>query len=68
MAKYVITVQIPMLIPQEAVDQLKEDVKKKIDELVAKYGEYEVRTQVRQQTAREQVEEEEKVETKVEEA
>jgi len=46
MAKYQFTIDIPLWLPQDAIDELKTDIKEKLDEIVAKCAQYEVKAKV----------------------
>ncbi len=66
MAKYEFTVNIPVYVPNEALEELKESIKDYLNKLVAECGEYIVEAQVQMKRAdvdmeKEEDEEEEEV-------
>jgi hypothetical protein len=64
-AKYEFTIEIPIYLPQVAVDEIKTRLKDRMRELISKCGEYQVELDVRMKTipaAEEKAEKEEKEE------
>jgi len=59
MAKYEFTVNIPVYVPNEALEELKESIKDYLNKLVAECGEYIVEAQVQMKKAGVDMEKEE---------
>lgn len=59
MAKYEFTVNIPVYVPNEALEELKESIKDYLNKLVAECGEYIVEAQVQMKRADVDMEKEE---------
>jgi hypothetical protein len=63
MAKYEFTIDIPVYLPPQAIEDLKARIKERIKDLVAKCGEYQVDLEVKMKMApgiEQKTEEEEK--------
>ena len=50
MARYEFTIELPIYLPQAAVDEIKTRLKDRIKELTAKCGEYQVELEVKMKT------------------
>jgi hypothetical protein len=61
MARYEFKIEIPVYLPQEAVDQIKNDVESYMKDLAGQCGEYEVDVKVgmKMETGKKEAEEEE---------
>ena len=68
MAKYEFTIDIPMYLPQSAIDELKSDIKEKLDELTGRCTQYEVKAKVNFAATQSKEVEESKEEEEEEEA
>jgi len=70
MARYEFKIEIPVYLPQEAVEQIKSDVASYMKDLAGQCGEYEVDVKVsmKMEAGRKEAEEEEKEEGEGEEA
>jgi len=62
MAKYEFTIELPIYLPQMAIDELKTRLRDRVKELAAKCGEYQVELDVRMKTVPKVEEEKEKEE------